>query len=118
MLTETITKFDHFFTDENDLKQGEYKGYYNSGVLYEHAFYLNDKLHGEYKRYHANGQLWEHAFYLNDKLHGEYKRYHANGHLYYSSFFYQGNDFHVNPDTLTKHDKTYILLSGRLPPRD
>jgi antitoxin component YwqK of YwqJK toxin-antitoxin module len=118
MLKEVKTKRQHYFIDENNYKQGEYKAYHFNGTLWEHAFYLNNKLHGEYKYYRDNGQLWIHSFYQNDNLHGENKKYHDNGKLAYSTFFYHGNDLIVNPDALTKKDKTYILLAGRLPSRD
>ena len=118
MLKEIKTKRYHYFIDENGLKQGEYKDYHDNGQLWEHTFFQNDKRHGEYKDYHYNGQLWEHSFYQNGKLHGEHKSYRINGQLKYASFFYQDKDLNVNPDTLTEKDKTYILLSGRLPPRE
>ena len=117
MLKEIKTNSQHYSVDENGLKQGEYK-YFHNGQLWEHSFYLNDNLHGDYKVYHKNGQLWVHSFYQNGKLHGEYKTYHINGKLDYATFFYQDIDLDVNPDSLTEQDKTYILLSGRLPPRD
>ncbi len=117
MLKEIKTKTKHYFVDENGNKQGEYKDYYYNDQLYVHTFYLNGKLHGEYKDYHNNGQLSVHSFYQNSKLHGECKSYHQNGKLSHATFFYQGSNLRVNPDTLTEKDKTYILLSGRLPPR-
>jgi antitoxin component YwqK of YwqJK toxin-antitoxin module len=142
MLKEIKTNTQHYFVDENGDLQGEYKSYYDNDQLWEHAFFQNGKHHGEYKRYHDNGQLWVHSFYLNGKLHGEFKLYHDNGQMYqhalyqndkfhgefkryhddgkldYATFFYQGNNINVNPDSLTEQDKTYIMLSGRLPPRD
>ncbi len=117
MLKEIKTNYQHYFVDENDHLQGERKVYRDNGQLHLHSFYQNDKRHGEFKLYHNNGKLWEHSFFLNDKLHGEYKRYHYDGSLVYATFFYQDKDLKVNPDTLTKKDKTYVLLSGRLPPR-
>jgi antitoxin component YwqK of YwqJK toxin-antitoxin module len=142
MLTEIKTNALHYFVDENNLKQGEYKDYYNNGQLCEHSFYQygnrhgeykeyhancrlnvhtslqNGKLHGEYKQYSRNGQLFVHTFYQNGKKHGEYKEYHNNGELSYTTFFYQGGDLHVDPNSLTEKDKVYIMMSGRLPPRD
>ncbi len=142
MLTEIKTNTLHYFVDEHNLRQGEYKHYYHNGQLSVHAFFQNDKLQGEYKHYYHNGQLSVHAFFQNDKLQGEYKdyhengqlfvhtfyqndklqgefiRYHKNGQLDYATFYYQGSDLNVNPDTLTKHDKIYIMMSGRLPQRE
>ncbi len=142
MLKEIKTNTHHFFVDENGHIQGEYKVYYYNGHLYIHSFYLNGKRHGEYKLYHDNGQLWEHTFFQNDKHHGEYKLYHDNGQLLehfffqngkhhgeykhycingqlrYATFYYQDIDLKVDPDTLSEQDKAYIMISGRLPPRD
>ena len=142
MLKEIKNKREHYFVDENDKTQGdykafhtndqlcvhtfylndkrhgEYKSYYRNGQLREHSFYLNDKRHGEYKSYHRSSQLWEHSSYQNGKRHGEYKRYNYNGTLCRTTFCYQGIDFNVDLNSLTEKDKTYILLSGRLPPRD
>ena len=142
MLKEIKTETEHFFIDKNRLKQGEYRDYHFNGQLWEHSFYLNNKRHGECKmysikaklyrhmffengkrhgetkKYHDNGQLCEYAIYKNGIRHGVYERYYSNGELNYATFFFQGNDLNVNPDTLTERDKAYIMLSGRLPPRD
>ncbi len=118
MLTEIKTDTRHYFIDEQNRKQGEYKSYYDDGQLWGHAFYLNDKRHGEYKYYRSNGQLFEQSFYINGKHHGEYKSYHWNGKLNHATFYYQGTDLNVNPNTLTEKDKTYIMLSGRLPSKE
>ena len=110
-------RFD-FFVDENGLIQGEYKDFHLNGQIWEHSFYQNGKRHGEYKEYYRNGLIYSKSFYQNGKRHGEYKSYHNDGKLGYATFFYQNTNLHVNPDTLSERDKTYILLSGRLPPRD
>jgi antitoxin component YwqK of YwqJK toxin-antitoxin module len=118
MLKEIKTNSQHYFIDENDHLQGEGKAYRDNGQLHLHAFYQNDKLHGEFKDFHENGQVWDHKFYQNGKLHGDFRRYNDDGTIHFATFFYHGNDLNVNPDSLTKKDKTYIMLSGRLPPRD
>ncbi len=118
MLKEIKTETEHFFIDKNRLKQGEYRDYHFNGQLWEHSFYLNNKRHGDYKVYHKNGQLWVHSFYQNDKRHGDFRRYNEDSELEYATFYYQNKNLNVNPDALTERDKTYIMLSGRLPPRD
>ncbi len=118
MLTEIKTKFLHYFVDENNLRQGEYKTFHENGVLWIHAFYLNNKLHGEYKLTSITGQLLEHTFYQNGKLHGGRRIFCRNGDKRRATFYYQGIDLHVDPDTLTEKDKVYIIMSGRLPHRD
>ena len=118
MLKEIKTFTHHYFIDENEHIQGEGKTYHNNGQLWGHSFYLNGNLHGEYKIYYENGQLWEHSFYLNGNRHGDFRRYNEDSELEYATFYYQNKDLNVNPDALTERDKTYIMLSGRLPPRD
>ncbi len=118
MLREIKTKTRHYFVDKQNRKQGEFKSYFNNGQLWEHAFLRNGIIHGEYKKYYYDGQLCEHFFCQNGYFHGEYKEYHKNGYLKHSTFFYQDIDLKVNPNTLTDQDKVYIMMSGRLPPRD
>ena len=118
MLREIKTRTYHYFIDENNHAQGEYTEYHINGRLYLNTFYVNNNLHGEYKSYHDNGQLWEHTFYHYGKRHGEYKRYYDNGALAPSTFYCQGINLKVDPDTLSEKDKMYIMMSGRLPPRD
>ena len=118
MIKEIKTKNQHYFVDEHNIIQGEYKSFQHNGKLMEHYFFINDKRHGEYKSYYGNGQLFVHTFYQNGKKHGEYKQYRRNGELSYTTFFYQGGDLHVDPNSLTEKDKVYIMMSGRLPPRD
>lgn len=57
ILTEFKTAEQHFFLDENDLIQGEYKSFYESGKLRTHCIVKDNKLHGEDRRYDANGTL-------------------------------------------------------------
>ncbi len=116
MLKEIKTKTQHYFVDEQNRIQGEYRDYHENGQLWEHSFRLNDIRHGEYKEYRENGRLWSCSFFQNGNLHGEYKEYRENGIIDYATLFYQGNDLEVDPNTLTEQDKAYIMLSGRLPP--
>ena len=144
MLTEIKTETEHYFVDENNLKQGEYKDYhdYQFKHLWEHSFRLNDKRHGEYKQYHydgtlyvhtfhnhglrngtykkyyENGVMWVHTTYCHGLIHGEYTTYEETGLIGHATFFFQDKNLKVDPDTLTEKDKVYIMMSGRLPPRD
>ncbi len=72
MLKEIKTATEHYFIDENEHIQGEYKDFHENGQLWGHVFYQNGKRHGEYKEYFKNGQLWVHSFYQNDKRHRDY----------------------------------------------
>ncbi len=118
MLKEIKSDTIHFFVDENNLIQGEYKRYHENGQLYIHTFFQNGNRHGEYKSFYGNGRKFEHIFFQNGNIHGEYKAYHDNGIILRETFFYQGKDLNVDPDTLTEKDKIYIMMSGRLPPRE
>ncbi len=118
MLTEIKTDDQHYFVDDHHRIQGEYKRYHVNGQLRVHSFFQNGNYHGEYKSYQKNGRPYVYAFFKNGILHGEYKHYHRNGKQWEHSFYYQGTNLNVDPNTLTEQDKTYILLSGRLPPRD
>jgi antitoxin component YwqK of YwqJK toxin-antitoxin module len=140
-MREITTYGEHFLVDKNDLVQGEYKEYYHNGQLKSHLFYQDGCLHGECKFYYDNGQLKEHAFcqhnilhgesfeytrsgrlrkyacYENGEFHGECSNYTSNIKNRYRTFFYHGTDLNVDPSTLSKEDKLYIMMSGRLPPR-
>lgn len=72
MLTEIRNKRQHYFVDENNMRQGEYKEWYDNGQMSRHCFYVNGKLHGEYKSWHNNGHMFEHCIYVNGELHGEF----------------------------------------------
>ncbi len=144
MLREIKSDTFHYFIDEQNRKQGEYKTFHDNGKPWVHTFLVNDKPHGEYKIFHYNGGLYEQSYfqygkrhgkyeshyyfkseqlcvqssYQNGKLHGAYKHYHDNGIIHISTFYYQGTDLKVDPNTLTEKDKAYMLLSGRLPHRE
>jgi len=67
-LKEYKNNYVHYFLDENDKLQGEYKSYYGNGQgqLYYKCYYKDSKRQGEYKRYSPDGSL-------------KYKRYYSNG---------------------------------------
>jgi antitoxin component YwqK of YwqJK toxin-antitoxin module len=68
MLTETKTDMFHYFIDDEERYQGEYKDWHDNGQLCEHCFYVNDELHGEYKWLNDDGTLEWHQFWNNGKL--------------------------------------------------
>lgn len=65
MLIEIKNQNRHFFKDEQDQKQGEYKSWWSHDYRSVHCFYLNDKKHGEYKYWNYSGQLAIHCFYVD-----------------------------------------------------
>lgn len=59
--------------------------------LYKTYNYIDDIRNGEYKEYYENGKIKCEGYYLNNKLHGEYKKYNMNGDLYTIILFDNGN---------------------------
>lgn len=90
MLTETRNDICHFFTDEHNWYQGEYKSMYKNGQLYRHCFYIDDKLNGECKVWHEDGNIWAHATYVDNNKHGKYIQWHDNGNIRVCCFFDNG----------------------------
>ena len=52
---------------ENGLRQGEGKGYYDSGKIRYTEYYVNGKKQGEYKRFSPTGELLFIENYVNGK---------------------------------------------------
>jgi antitoxin component YwqK of YwqJK toxin-antitoxin module len=114
-LKEIKTKYQHYFEDENDQRQGEYKSWYLNGKLLQHCFYVDGNIHGEYKEWHYNGQLSTHCFYVDDKKQGEFKSWNLNGQLWVHCYFVDDNkviDFFKEPEFYpsTDEDMTYFAL--------
>ncbi len=142
MLQEIKTAIEHFLIDEYGSIHGEYKRFFLNGRLSVHTFYQNgirsgvfttyhqngqkcicsmysnNNIEGVYNKYYENGQLSEHSNFKNGRLHGECRTYDEDGLVNYATFYFQGKDLKVNPDSLSEKDKVYIMMSGRLPPRD
>ena len=74
-----------YYIDDNELKQGEYKSYYDNGKLFIHKYYKDDKLHGLYKHYYTNGNLCNVCNMVNGKIHGEDKYYNEDYSYYYNN---------------------------------
>jgi len=47
---------------------GEYKEWWDNGILYIHCFYKKNRREGEYKEWYSNGQLFEHSFYKDNRI--------------------------------------------------
>ena len=62
----------HYFLDEDDLLQGEYKTWYENGNSWEICNYKNGKKHGEFKEWDDAGKLVIDCIYKNEILHGKY----------------------------------------------
>lgn len=63
----------HYFLDEDNRKQGKYKGYITNGNLKFVCDFVDGKMEGRYELYFDNGQLSITETYVNDKSSGEYK---------------------------------------------
>ncbi len=73
------------------LKQGEYRGYYKSGVLKKLGYYVDDKLDGKYEEYFNNGKIYFIENFKNGIQVGEYLKYYNTGQLKISSY-YENNE--------------------------
>ena len=63
--------YQHYFINENDEKEGEYKDWwYNNGKLSEICYYKNGLLDGEYKEWHNNGKLSRIHYYKKGERFG------------------------------------------------
>jgi hypothetical protein len=69
MLIEIKTDSVHYFVDNEDRRQGEYKEWrYDDGRLRYHCFCVDGKLHGESKSWYVNGKLYDHCFYVGGEV--------------------------------------------------
>lgn len=59
--------------------------------LYKTYYYIDDIRNGEYKEYYQNGKLKCEGCYLNNELHGEYKKYNMDGNLHSINLFDNGS---------------------------
>ena len=88
----------HFFLSKevallyglNNVKNGEYKSWFDDGQLSIHCNYKEGKLKGEYKRWFSNCQLQNHCYYKEGKLEEEYKRWWSNGQLQNHCYYKEG----------------------------
>ena len=59
--------------------------------LYKTYNYIDDIRNGEYKEYYENGKIKCEGCYLNNELHGEYKKYNMDGNLHSINLFDNGS---------------------------
>ncbi len=89
-----------------------------TNVICEVCFYVDDVLHGDCKYYYDNDKLKYHRKYKNGFLHGECYSYDMAGNIESAVIFYHGKILYADPRDLSEKDKLYVMMSGRLPPRD
>lgn len=100
---------------KNNVREGVWRVFYSSGILFQEATYVASKLHGLLRDYTETGMLWLTANYVagkkhgvseqywsdgslrirctfeDDMNHGPYKEYHSNGRLAQEVTFFRGN---------------------------
>ncbi len=88
----------HFFLDKevailyfiDDIKDGEYKSWYDNGQPMIQKTYVEGKLHGYYKEWYLNGQLMYQIEYKDGKENGEYKSWYNNGQIMVQTTYKDG----------------------------
>ncbi len=125
----------HYFLDEYNQKQGEYKEFHADGTLWTQSFFVDNLRQGEAKAWHENGQLWAHYHYVdsekhgegkswrrdgtqwvhgfynnNNDKHGEYKEWHPDGSIMEHSVYVNGRSLDIHPAKLTRKDKFVLNL--------
>lgn len=74
----------------HDIKNGEWKEYYENGKLKTVGNYLNEKKNGQWTTYDVDGQIETDSYYVEGKLNGECKSYHKNGQIHKQINFKDG----------------------------
>jgi antitoxin component YwqK of YwqJK toxin-antitoxin module len=112
-------------TDNNGLKQGNWKFFHDNGNLQMEGTYLNDKKHGFFKYYDTTGQFLSVEKYENDRLiedAPETKQldtktnYHPNGRPAITATYYKGvpEGIRREYDTAGQVIKGYLFENGVL----
>ena len=91
-LTDSIN-----FKDNNGLKEGLWKFYYDSGEIEQEAHYKDDKLEGLWRYFYESGNTKAEGNHVNNKQDGLWRYFYESGILSEETFF--KND---NPNGLTK----------------
>ncbi len=85
--------------DNNRLKTGLWKEYYNSGKIAAIEVYEDGKLHGCYKSFHENGSIWAIGYYNHGNKEGKFEIYDPQGNLILIQHYNQDNLINqVTPD--------------------
>ena len=71
----------------NDLAEGDWKSYDDTGMLRVTGFYKDGYSSGQWNWYWENGQLRDSGEYINGMREGEWKYYKENGELDRVEFF-------------------------------
>lgn len=116
MLREFNLKNVHYFVDDRNRYQGEFKRWWDNGQIMQHLFYIDGKKHGEFKTWHKNCRPWRHCFFINDRVHGECKEWYVDGQIRSHCFYNDGEQvsFEEIPYPTTPEDLMYFKLKYNL----
>lgn len=64
--------------------------FYKDGKVKAEGVSINDLMQGEWKFYRESGQLWQVGNFKNNQKHGKWVRYDKQGHLEYDETFQDG----------------------------
>jgi len=78
--------------DEEGIKQGLWKEYYETGELRSEGKYENGVKVGEWKYYYRNGKLDQKGKYVKGKPEGEWKWFHENGNPWREEVYSKGKE--------------------------
>ena len=73
---------------------GEYRLYYDNGVLKQKGYYANNEMSGDWETYYDNGQLKERVRFADNLENGPFIEYHSNGKLAAEGAYLDGDYEH------------------------
>ncbi len=78
--------------DEEGIKQGLWKEYYDSGELRSEGKYENGVRVGEWKFYYRNGKIDQKGKYIKGKPEGDWRWFHENGNPWREEVYLKGKE--------------------------
>ena len=70
-----------YYDENEELRNGKWKGYYKTGELKEISSWKNGTREGKWREYYKNGELKVIGSFKDDKIDGERRKYYQNGKL-------------------------------------
>ena len=65
--------------------------FFKNGKVKSQGIYENELMQGEWKFYHDTGKLWQVGHFVDGKKHGSWTRYDDSGQVEYDETFENGN---------------------------
>lgn len=75
---------------KNDIPHGEYKKYYENGILKEDGLLINGKFNGTLRKYREDGTLEQKIPIVNNEIDGFFESFSNTGHLNHSNLYVNG----------------------------